>query len=185
MGVSRARLRAMDNGLRKLSVAVGVLILAAAAHAHAATSRISFGRRPVTEDEKAVAQVLEAFANKAGWDGLGASELFTQDAVVHWVAGEYNERRVYEGRDEIAVLFTSAALESTEYRGVTIKIAGDRAEATGQSLLIFRTFRCKVIDVAADCRWLRRSRRVWKLRREPEGWLISSDETLDSELTLR
>lgn len=175
----------MGNGLRKLSVAVSVLILAATAHAHAATSHISFRRRPATEDEKAVARVLEAFADKAGWDGIGASELFTQDAVVHWVAGEYNERRAYEGRDQIAVLFTSAALESTEYRGITIKVAGDRAEAAGQSLLVYHAFRCNLIDTPSDCRWVRRSRRVWKLRREPEGWRITSDETLTSELTLR
>ncbi len=171
--------------MRKLFLTVTALMFAVAGYGHAATSNITFRRPPATEEEKAVAHVLEAFAAKAGRDGAGAAELFTEDGVVQWVAGEFNERQIYEGRDRIAVLFTSAALEKAEYRGITIRVTGDRAEAAGQSILIFRAYSCNVIDHPADCRWLRRSQRVWKLRREREGWRISSDVTTQSVLIMQ
>ena len=171
--------------MRTQFLTVATLMFAMASTGHAATSNITFRKPPATEEEKAVARVLEAFAAKAGRDGAGAAELFTEDGVVHWVAGEFNERQIYEGRDRISVLFTSAALEKAEYTGITIRVTADRAEAAGQSVLIFRAYRCNVTDNPADCRWLRRSQRVWKLRREREGWRISSDVTTQSVLIMR
>ena len=160
--------------MKRFAVALAVLTLGMAAQAYAPEPNISFKQPPTTDDEKAVAQVFETIAAKATRDARGVSELYTQDAVVRWFFGLQNEPRVTEGRDKIYILFSTATAQRFELRDLIVKVQGDRAEATGRTSVTFFSF---------GLNWLRQEERIYKLRREPEGWRIYHQEGQNSVLS--
>lgn len=160
---------------RILVVGIGMTLLAVAAQAYAATPNIAYKRPPTTDDEKAVAQVVETLFAKAHTDARAAAELYTQEAVIRWLFGPQNEKRVTQGRERIYGFISTGAgrIRSEEYRDLTINVAGDRAEAEGQVLYL--------TDVVVGRKGLQvlrvQEERSWKLRRDPEGWRIYDQET--------
>ena len=158
--------------MKRFAVALTILLLSVATQAYGAT--LTFKQVSTTDDEKAVAQVFEKMAATALKDARGSAELYTQDAVIKWFFGPRNEERVTEGRDKIYVLFSTANVQKVDFRDIVIKVEGDRAEATGQTSTTL---------YAAGLNWLRQEERIWKLRREPEGWRIYYREARNSVMT--
>ena len=60
-----------------------------------------------TEDETAVAKVLETFAAKAAErDSRGMANLFVEDGVMKYFYGTVNEPKIAEGRMKIYIVFS-------------------------------------------------------------------------------
>ena len=166
---------------RKLVVALSITIFVLAARAHAATPIITFKQPPATDDERAIAQVMETLAAKMTSDARGASELYTQDAVIRWFFGSQSRRRLTEGRESIYFFYSSTAIQSVELTNITIRVTGEHAEANGHvSLGTSRRFGRKGL-----MSFLREEERTWRLRREPEGWRIYYSDAQNSAERMR
>lgn len=123
---------------------------------------------PTTEAEKAVGKVLEALDSKRrANDARGASELYSEKAVMKFYWGSQDELKVMEGRLKIYVALSSATLQKAELYDVIIKVGGDSADATG---------RMKTYINAFGSSWLKEPEVKWQLRLENGQWLISSEE---------
>ncbi len=165
----------------RLVVGLTTTILGLAAQALAATPTITFKQPPTTDDEKAIAQVLETLAAKTMSDARGAAELYTQGAVIHWYAGPQSTERVARGRERIYFLYSSTVTQSVEFTDITIRITGERAEATGHvALSTSRAFGRKGLT-----NFVREEERTWKLHRESEGWRIYQSDAQNSAERIR
>lgn len=160
--------------MKRFALVLTVLTLGVAAQVYAAAPNVTYKQPPTTDDEKTIAQVFEALIAKAHTDARAAAELYTQDAVIHWLFGPQNEKRVVQGRGRIIGFISTGAsrIRSEEYRDVTISVAGDRAESSSQV-----SFLSEVSTPRYGPRTFRvQEERSWKLRRDPEGWRIYEQE---------
>jgi hypothetical protein len=130
----------------------------------------------VTEDEKAVAKVVEeVMAKRRAGDARGASEFFTEDAVITYHWGAQNEVRKAEGKNAIYVLFSSAGTQKIDYEDYAItRIEGDRAEVVG---------RTRNYSTSGALNFVRVSKLASKLRRTDGRWRYYESVVVDSTLT--
>ncbi len=90
-----------------------------------------------TEDEAAVAKILETFAAKAAVkDARGMAGLFTEDAVMNYFYGVSNEPKTAEGQMKIYIVFSFGSITSYKVENIKVtKVEGDLAEATGRVIV--------------------------------------------------
>ena len=75
-----------------------------------------FKSEPATPEGKEVMKTFEQFvAVRLAGNARGASEFYTEDAVIKYHFGFQNEVKTAEGRNAIYALFSVASLQTSEY----------------------------------------------------------------------
>jgi len=147
--------KATEENVKKLVFSIiAVLLIAISAFA-------------ATEDETAVAKVLETFAAKAAErDSRGMANLFVEDGVMKYFYGTVNEPKIAEGRMKIYIVFSFGNVTGYKVEDIKVtKVDGDSAQATGRVI---------VRATAFGANFRRESEVAWRLKRVEGAWQISA-----------